>query len=725
MMTSRQPNPNNAFIEFGDEELEQSIPERFEKQIEKYPDRLAVRWNGEELKYGELETAANRVSVAIVERIGPGNEPMGLLFDQCVSAVVSIIAALKAHKVYVPLNPSHPAERIHRVLEDCRPRLVVTNGKYASLARRCVPRDTAVLDVDSLDHTFRSRLQPRISALPDSPAYIFYTSGSTGRPKGVVDTHRGVLHNVMRYTNSLHICCDDRLTLLQSPSFSGSVSSLFGALLNGAAIFPFDVQNEGLSSLAEWLAHERITIYHSVPSIFRRVAGAGVPCPALRIIRLEGDQAQTSDVELYRKRCSRTCLLVNGLGATECGLVRQCFVDKTMQVTGTRLPVGYPVKDMEVLILDDDGRQLSAGTIGEIAVRSRHLTARYWQRPDLTRQAFLEETARPGSRTYRTGDLGRMRLDGCLELLCRKDFQMKVRGHRVEVTEIEAALLGYDALEEVVVQTHEGPDGEPRLVAYYVANGTQVPTVSALRRHLGDTLPEYMIPSAFLRLDCLPLTSDGKVNRKSLPAPLRYRPYLECTYVAPRCDAERRVAQIWQRLLDVDRIGVKDSFFELGGDSLLGVAFMEKASKVFGKEVPFSLLYNSPTVEGIARFLDGETLDGAGTEVTDSIFVLEKHGEHPPFFCIGGDRGYPFALLDLVARLGPEHPAYGMQLRGISDDREPFETIEDIALDLTDQILQIEPFGPYYLAGYSFGSFVAFEIARQLESRRKSFAQVT
>ena len=277
---------------------------------------------------------------------------------------------------------------------------------------------------------------------PDAAACIYYTSGSTGEPKGVLDTHRNVLHNVMRYTNSLGIGADDRLTLLQGPAFSGAVSSLFGALLNGAAVFPFDVPREGADRIAPWLARHGLTMYHSVPALFRRVATAGQALSALRVVRLEGDLAVPQDVELFQTRCEPGTVLVNGLGATECGLVRQYVVDHETSLTGGTVPIGYPVEDMEVLLLDPEGQPAAAGEVGEIVVRSLYLAAGYWDRPDLTDVAFRPSPGGRGLRLYRTGDMGRMAADACLEHLGRRDQQVKIRGERVDVESIQAALAG-------------------------------------------------------------------------------------------------------------------------------------------------------------------------------------------------------------------------------------------------------------------------------------------
>ncbi|MGH2405192.1 MAG: amino acid adenylation domain-containing protein, partial [bacterium] len=397
------------------------------------------------MTYAALNRSSNRIARSILARRGKREETVALMLEQGSALVAAILGVLKAGKMYVPMDPSYPRARLAALLVDTEASLIITDPTNDSLARALAGDGQTVLNVEDVDGSL-STGNPDISVSPDALAYIFYTSGSTGRPKGVADNHRNVLHNIMRYTNSLHICPEDRLTLLQSCSFSGSVSSLFGALLNGAASLPFDLNKEGSGRLSTWLAQEGITIYHSVPTIFRSFLTSELTFPKVRIIRLEGDRASRVDVELYKRRFSAECLLVIGLGATETGLTRQYFISKDTEVRDGILPIGFPVEGMHALLLDDEGNEVALGAVGEIAIRSMYLAPGYWRNPDLTRHVFLPDPAGGAERIYRTGDMGRMRPDGCLEYHGRKDFQVKVRGHRVDVAEVETALLRLDTV---------------------------------------------------------------------------------------------------------------------------------------------------------------------------------------------------------------------------------------------------------------------------------------
>jgi amino acid adenylation domain-containing protein len=591
-----------SFITFAKSDIAQSIPQRFEHQVRTAPQRLAVKTVQHQLTYARLNRMANRVAQAILARRGPHAEPVALFLDQGAPLIATILGILKAGKFYVALDHTYPQARLADMLEDAQPGLIMTSTQHVSLANALFPHSDSVLNLETLDPHL-STAHPRLSIDPDSPAYIFYTSGSTGRPKGVVDTHRNVLHNIMRYTNSLRICADDRLTLLQSCSFSGSVSSLFGALLNGAAVFPCDVRAMGIPALASWLRQEALTIYHSVPSIFRQVAAAGEEFPAMRVIRLEGDQASWREVELYQQSFPATCVLVNGLGATECGLVRQFFIDKTTPVRGGVVPIGYAVHDMDIVLLDEAGQAVDVGEVGAIAVRSRYLALGYWRQPEATAAAFGADPYDAERRIYCTGDLGRLRPDGCLEHLGRQSFQHKIRGHRVDIAEIETALLAHDAIREAVVITRAEPSHEARLIAYVVPRTNTELTVSTIRRHLAERLPDYMLPAVYVVLDALPLDANGKVARRLLPTPQPRRPSLDTPYVPPGTPLETALATLWADVLQLDRVGIHDHFFDLGGDSLLAMQLMTRVLHTLHVSLPLRSLLETTTVADMAIVL--------------------------------------------------------------------------------------------------------------------------
>ena len=595
-------HPTGTFIEFKKEEIEQSIPDRFEAQVRRNPDHLALKARDHAMTYDELNRAANRVAHGILAQRGTEEEPIALLFEQGPQAIVGILGVLKAGKIYVPLDPSYPRARNSYVVEDSQAGLILTNDRNLALARELAQHRCRLLSIEELDLDLAHQA-PELFIAPDHLAYIVYTSGSTGQPKGVVENHRNVLHQVYRITRPLHICDEDRQTLLRSTSFSGSVRDIFGTLLNGAALYLLDIKEEGFSRLADWLIQEEITMYRSVVTVFRHFVNAITreqEFPKLRLIYVGGETLHKGDIDLYKAHFSPDCIFVDGLGITESGTVREHFIDKQTVISGNNVPAGYPIDDMEVLLLNDDGKEVGFGEIGEITVRSRYLSPGYWGRPDLTQAAFLPDPSGGEGRIYLTGDLGRMTPDGCLEHLGRNDFQVKVRGNRVEVGEVEEALLGLDVVNEVAVVSQEDLSGIQRLVAYVVPAGQPTPTIGELRDNLKEKLPDYMVPSAFVFLDALPTLPNGKLDRLALPAPSTARPELETPFALPATPVEESMVEIWTEVLGVDQVGINDNFLELGGDSLLAGQIISRVIRAFQVKLPLRTLFEAPTVADMA-----------------------------------------------------------------------------------------------------------------------------
>ena len=697
--------PTNPFEPFDRAEIEQAIGARFEARVGRGPDRLAVKMGAEVRSYRALDAAANRVAHVLLDRLGAGNEPVALLLPQSVGQIESVLGALKAGKIYVPLDPSQPPARLAEAIGDSDARLVLTAAAHVDLARRVAP-GRQVVEIETAAAAPDRR--PGLTVSPDAGAYIFYTSGSTGRPKGVLDTHRNVLHNVMRYTNTLHLGSGDRLTLLQGPSFSGAVSSLFGALLNGAASFPFDVPRGGANRIAAWLADEAITVYHSVPVLFREVVANRSALPALRIVRLEGDQASVRDLEAFQRHFSRDCVLVNGLGATECGLVRQFFFTPGHPLPVRVAPIGEPVVDMEIVLLAEGGGPVPEGQTGEIAVRSRYLAAGYWRRPDLTAERFRDDPERPGTRLYRTGDVGRFQPGGVLEHLGRVDGLAKIRGQRVEAAEVESALLAVPGVAAAAVTVREDTPGEARLVAYLVPAATPLPSPTELRQALAGRLPDFMVPSAFVPLDRLPLDDNGKVDRRALPPPARSG--WRITAVAPPRDAiEYTLVGIWEDVLGVRPVGIGDDFFDLGGHSLLAARMAEAVERASGRPVPLTTLFEAPTIERLAHVLRGDECRPG-----PPLVALNAGGPRPPLFFLHGDfAGGGFYSRALARALGPEQPVYAVHPHGLGGEPVP-ASIEAMAEDRLPALRAARPEGPYVLGGYCDGALVALEMARRL-----------
>jgi amino acid adenylation domain-containing protein len=602
-------HPSGRFVEFSAEEIEQSITERFQKIARQFPDLLAVESRRHSLTYCDLNRTANTIAHTVLSTCGDRHGSIAVLMDHDAPVIGAILGALKAGKFYVPLDPSLPYARSKFIVDDARAESIITNTKHLSLAKALVESPARVLNIDQIAD--RIDADPPLRARPDDLCWVIYTSGSTGKPKGVMQTHRNVLHFMMNYTNGLHISFEDRLTLLYSFSVNGGAHDIFAALFNGAALYPYDLKAEGFAALESWLMDKRITIYHSVPTVFRQFTEnlpAGESFPDIRIVRLGGEPVYRRDVNLFKKHFAKDCILVNRLGSSETGSLRMFFLDRGGDFAGNLMPVGYAVPDNDVLLLDESGAPVPDE--GEIAVRTRYISPGYWNRPDLTACSFSDDPSDPEGKIYRTGDLGRMLPDGCLLHLGRKEFFVKIRGYRVELEEIEMALLEFPGIKEAVVTAWNNNSGDERLAAYIVPKAAHGPNASEIRQFLAGKLPDYMIPSTFTILEALPLTDTLKVDRKALPEPKGLRPNIAVAYEAPRNSVERALASIWAEVLELDRVGVHDNFFDLGGHSLAATRIISRVTQIFPLELPIRALFDSPTVgamsEVIALVQDGD-----------------------------------------------------------------------------------------------------------------------
>jgi non-ribosomal peptide synthetase component F/thioesterase domain-containing protein/acyl carrier protein len=783
--------PVNPFATFPKHEIEQSIGNRFESQVKNHPGHIAIKSPAHTWSYTELNRRANQVAQAILNLRGSGEERIAILFDHDAPMIAGMLGALKAGKTYVPLDPNNPAERLAQIIEDSQATTLLTNSRNLALARDLTtwsavaersgdhaldqihasgsapsPLRSAgalqkcLINLDDAEQFGETLSLPEIE--PDRLAYVLYTSGSTGQPKGVMQNHRNVLHYIRNYTNNLHLNASDRLTLLSSYCFDASVMDIYGALLNGATLYPIDIKHEGLAGLSQQLIDEEITVYHSTPTVYRyfvnavaqtsareyevstasgsnRVALHGPPAsnhrlkpipltafPNLRLVVLGGEKVIRTDVELYQRHFSDNCLFINGLGPTEATVVLQNFINKQTIISGDRVPVGYPVEDTEVLLLNKAGKPSEVS--GEIAIKSKHVALGYWRNPEATAKAFVgtretissaaapdeaprgsSPTVREGSpRVYRTGDMGRRLPDGSIQFEGRKDFQIKIRGHRVELGEIESVLTQHPLVRESVVVAKENAAGDNRLVAYVVPHE---PTSinGELREFLKQKLPEYMVPSSFVVLNSLPLTASGKLNRRALPAPVDSS---DKVLAAPETPLEKSLAAIWADVLEIKAFGTSDNFFDLGGHSLLAVRLFAQIEKKLRKRLPLATLFQAPTVKQLAAVIQKDW-----TPEWSSLVPIQPAGSRAPFFCVHALGGNVLEYRELARRLGDDQPFYGFQSAGLDGKRAPHTRVEDMAAHYIKEMRELQPNGPYFIGGRSLGGMVAFEMAQQLRER--------
>lgn len=679
------------------DDVEASIGERFRVQVDTHADCLAVRDGTLSLSYGELDDWASSVAGALEDTgVASGSRVVQLL-DQGADSVAAMLGTLLAGALHVPLDPDEPDARLASLLDRVGPHAIVTDD--AGAAR--VAGLGVMTPVVPPGRGRSAARPPAQTAGPDDLATIYFTSGSTGIPKGVLDRHRNIVHNALRYTLALDVSPADRLSLVQPPFSSAVMSSIFTALLNGAALFPYRLDAERLGSLAGWVRSERITIYHSVPSILRRALAFGGALPHVRVVRLEGDRAYGQEMATWRRALRPGTLVANGLGTTETGLCRQLRVPVEADVADGIMPVGDPVTDMDVTIVDEDGAPVPEGGVGEIAVSSRYLASGYLDDAVSTAAAFVADPARPGFRTYRTGDLGRLRPDGCLEYLGRRDGHAKVLGHRVEPAEVEQALATVPGVDAVAVRIVEDLPGEGRVVAWVVADaGTGEHSLRAAAERL---LPPWMRPARYVRVGALPLASTGKVDRRALTEP----PVADPPTPGTGEGLEHRVMAVVRGVLGkpIDR---DDDFFRSGGDSLGAVDVVLALEAETGRRLPISLVLAEPTVARLTAAL--AAAPGSGER---SLARLSGSGGGLPVVLLPGHDRHSLAYASLASHLSLARPVLVADASTPVDDG-PGDPFEAVARRHVGAIRDARLDGGYLLGGFCFGAAMAYEVARQM-----------
>jgi acyl-coenzyme A synthetase/AMP-(fatty) acid ligase/acyl carrier protein len=620
---SRCSDKVGDFSEFPPAATDGSILERFGQMVRNFPHRVAVKTRTHELTYEQLDQETNRVAHAILRSSPDIAAPIGLLFENGARYVIASLGALKAGGIQVSLESAFPKSRLDHLLAQSQAALLVTDNQNLSLAR--LLRPLTLLNIDDLDGSFEITAPAR-EVGADAVVAIDYSSGSTGQPKGIVWNHRTVLHVVARHTNTSRIGLHDRLAMSRA-----GLRAYLLVLLNGGTFYPIDPQHQAPTDLATWLNKEEITIYRCAVSTFRSLTAVLTESDTfqnLRLILLFGEAVYQRDVEIYRQRFSDDCILSSSLGCNEIDDFAYFFVDKNVAIPGGVLPAGYPVADVDVLLLDENGYKVGPDQIGEICIRCPHSPNEYWRQPELTGAAFVKDPDGSDLRVYRTGDLGRMDDTGCLFQLGRKDFQVKIRGYQVNVAEVEAALLEFDELKQAAVVGRHDKAGNSRLIAYLVPEGSRLPQISEFRRFLSERVAEYAVPSIFVVVNRLPLTATGKIDRRALPSPDGARPVLETPFVGPRTLIEEKLATIWAEVLELNEIGVFDNFLELGGDSLRAVQVIARVMDRFQVRPPVSELMEAPTVAEMALvILESQAAAIEKSELDDLLSQLSALSE--------------------------------------------------------------------------------------------------
>ncbi|MCW3465926.1 non-ribosomal peptide synthetase [Chitinophaga nivalis] len=608
------PVPRQPFVPFEATAVNQSVVARFEEIVQRCPDNVAVNEEGIIFTYATLNACANGLATRLMEQRMADRYKVALLMEHGIEAIIGMLAVLKAGLTYVPLDPHFPVERLVYILEDIDCGLMIASPGEMELAATITAK---LPEVPVLVYKDIAPEEENIGVdiAPDSPAYILYTSGSTGQPKGVIQLHGNILHFIRVYTNNLHIDAADRLSLMPAYTFDAAVMDIYGALLNGASLYPYDIKQRGLEQLGDWLTACGISIVHTVPTIYRYFISKlqEEVFENIRLVVLGGEAVYKYDFDNFKKHFGSNAILINGYGPTESTITLQKFLDHHSVVTAGSISIGYPVTDTQIYLLHADGRLAGIYEEGEIVYKSKYLAQGYLNKPEQTAKVFTTDPFTGTERVYRSGDLGRLLPNGEIEFIGRKDNQVKLNGQRVELPEIELQLLKIPLIAEAVVVVKTW-NGEDTLVAYLRVVAPLETT--EVKRSLAATLPAYMVPARYVLLEQFPLTATGKISRMDLPEPAETAVPL-APYVAPVNNVEATLVDIWSEVLQIakEKISTGYSFFDLGGNSIKLIKANALISRAFNRKLPVTTLFNYPNIHSLAAWLGGGEL--AAVSATD------------------------------------------------------------------------------------------------------------
>ncbi|KAF9350088.1 hypothetical protein BGX34_001421, partial [Mortierella sp. NVP85] len=697
----------------------------FEQQVERTPQSTALVFNGQSLTYTELNERANRLAHHL---IGLGVQPDNLVaicVERSIAMIIGVLAILKAGGAYVPLDPSYASKRLNDILADASPDVVVADasGRMAlgeeAVTSMAVVDPNEPLSVDQISERNHARTisssqlvsNPQVVRLTSfNLAYVIYTSGSTGKPKGVMIEHRGTVNLIQQGSDSFGISTSSRVLQFTSLSFDNSVLEIFPALSIGASLHLIQ-DNIRLDQRLLWehIRKHSITYVSVTPSLLQN--NKDMPTMGeLQMLVIMGEALPADLVRSIQPLVPGGNIL-NSYGPTEttvAAITWECPPNFKENI----VPIGRPIANKKIYLLDEYRQPVPLGAIGELYIGGIGVARGYLNQTELTSKVFLPDpfTGDSDARMYKTGDLARYLPDGNIVFLGRNDHQVKIRGFRIELGEIEARLTEHPLVDKAAVITI-GDGSDKRLVGYVVAKpDDNLP--NTLRLYLTSCLPEYMVPSAFVRLDDLPLSTNGKLDRLRLPLPdgdaMAHQPY-----EPPQGTIENSLMTIWMGLLHVDRIGRHDNFFMLGGHSLLAVRMVAQIHSLMGFKITLGTLFMAPTIAEMVPHL--LTAGNTQEDAFDVLLPIKPRGNRSPLFCVHHGFGLSWGYIGLSKHLHLDQPIYGLQARGFVDGEQSATTLEDMALDYIEQIRRIQPHGPYCLLGYSFGGTVVHTMATHLE----------
>lgn len=731
-----QLHPPKDFISFSYDEIKNSIISRFEQVVKQSSCKIALQIDGISYTYEAFNHIVNNIARVLLKD-KHAHRPIALLLNCSLLSIAALFAILKLARFFIVIDSDLPTIRIESILQNSKADTIIADNSTIDLTKK-LSKYCEIINIEEID-LYSEAENIRLLIPPETLSYIIYTSGSTGSPKGVFHDHKNVLHQCLRVTNTFFISPSDRLILLSSLSTAQAMTIIFSALLNGATLYPVNIKKIGLSNLASFLNSEQITIYHSSASVFRYFVNTlqgQETFSTLRLIRLGGETVVPNDIDLFKKYFPTHCSFVNVMSSSETGTIRKWIYKCQKPHDFPMLPVGSEVYDMQIILLDDFGKEVALGEIGEIAVISPYLFLGYFNDSDLTRK-FLTKSESNVS-IYRTGDLGKIDDNGMLYHLGRKDFQVKIRGFKVELSEIEIVLRSMREINQVVVMTQE-EDLDLRLVAYLSLN-EGLPN-HIIRQRLSKKLPSHMIPSFFIEVDHFPLTQSGKINRQELKTLFEQKKLT--TQKVASDQFEMKLITIWQEVLNIDSIHLTDNFFNLGGHSLLSLQLIDAVEKALDKKLPLEAIYPLSTVQAMADSIRYEYQDRLEMSQENKTLLQPAHYRRLLSQIAGikddsiskslmirmNPKGRKKGLYwgvnswneakSFAMQLGEDQPFFGLLTgRMVLQDHKDEGFLKALAQHYLEEILKTDS-GPYFLGGYCAGSRLAIEIALLLKAQNK------
>lgn len=700
-----------------------TIHDSFAEQAERTPDKTALIFGDRSQTYAELNRYADNISNLLVSSGIESGSTVGVFVHRSPELVGCLLGVLKAGCQYVPLDPHYPANRIAFMIEDADVSCLLTESGLTGLLPKS-ERQIFVIDDEATQPRARTVEFSQPVTTGDAAAYVIYTSGSTGEPKGVVGTHRGAMNRFEWMWDKYPFSADEVCCQKTSLGFVDSVWEIFGPLLKGvpSVIIPDDVTRDP-DQFIQTLADHAITRLVAVPSLLEMLLARNEDLrhrlPSLRLCVSSGEAISPELTRRFKEALPDTILL-NLYGSSEASADSTCYEVTADAARSTRpVPIGRPIDNTQVYILDRNENPVPTGVPGELHIGGAGLSRGYLNRPELNESRFMRDPFRSESRLFKTGDLGRYRPDGNIQILGRVDDQVKIRGMRVEPGEIEAKIKQLDSVREIAVVAREEPAGNRFLVAY-VSSDDRTAVEAELRSYLPQVLPEHLVPAFFVFVDALPKTTSGKIDRRLLREGPEFKPRSTSEWIAPRNELEQKLSEIWETTLGLDSISVTSDFFELGGNSLVAVKLFYEIEKVLDRKVPLSTLFRAPSIEKLAALLQ----QSHSLTHESCLVSIQPKGSLPPFFCVHAAGGNVLFYRDLARRLGSEQPFYGIQARRIGGAQVAHSDVKDMASCYINEMRTVQPKGPYYFGGASFGGLVAVEIAQQLREQQEDVAFV-